>query len=440
VGTGYVGITTCVILADRGFKVVGIDTDKQRIENLSSGSVPLYEPGIERMLKKALLSKKLEFTTDYSNISDTDVTFVCVGTPPNENGALNMSYVERAMEKLGKELKLKEKYHLVAIRSTLMPGSTSGKLKEILQENSGKKIPTDLGLVFIPEFLREGMAIQDTFHPDCIVIGASDKRSYTRLLSLFRKLYKQDFKSIPIIRMKPVNAEILKVAVNASRAIQISMVNTIADICQKLKEGEISEVTEGLKLIAKLDSRYLGAGLGFGGSCLPKDTRALSFLSSTMNVENTIFESAMKVNKIRIKKLAKEIKDIAGRGATVSILGLAFKANTDDIRESPSIHLIEELNSLGIKVKAYDPYALNRAKAYFDGKVLFEANAERCISESDACIVATAWDEFKKLEPKLFLSLRKKVVFDCRRIYDEKKFKNNGIRLIKIGSFYDNGI
>lgn len=435
VGVGYVGLTTSLFLASRGFDVIAIDVDSSKVAKLSDGICPIHEPGIDKLLKRCIKMEKIRFTSEYSLLPQTEITMVCVGTPPRKDGMLEMRYMEQSIRDIGGVIKSKRSGHTVMVRSTVMPGSTKGRLREILERSSGKEVPDEIGLAFNPEFLREGMALKDTERPDCIVIGAMNENSFDRCLRFYRELYGSDLNSIRVIRTTPVNAEIIKMAVNALRAVQLSALNTVADLCQKLEGGDISEVINGISSITKLDSRYLNAGMGFGGSCLPKDTRALASLCYSLGIPNELFNSSLAVNRSRVSILARHVIKSAGKNGTVSVLGLSFKPNTDDIRESPSLELVQELLSSGISVKVYDPQAMENARKVLEGKVLYAPDAESCIAGSDACVVATGWREFKSLSPEVFETMRKKVVFDCRRVYDEKAFKRRGIRIVKIGTF-----
>lgn len=435
VGVGYVGLTTSLFLASRGFDIIAIDVDSSKIAKLSDGISPIHEPGVDKLLKRCVKMEKIRFTSEYSLLPQTEITMVCVGTPPREDGMLEMRYMEQSMRDIGGAIKGKKARHTVVVRSTVMPGSTQGRLREILERSSGKEVPNEVGLVFNPEFLREGMALKDTERPGCIVIGAMDENSFGCCLRFYRKIYGSDFNSIRVIRTTPVNAEIIKMAVNALRAVQLSALNTVADLCQKLEGGDVSEVVNGISSITNLDSRYLNAGMGFGGSCLPKDTRALASLCSSLGIPNELFSSSLAVNRIRVSILARHVIKSAGKNGTVSILGLSFKPDTDDIRESPSLELIQELLSSGISVKVYDPQAMENARKVLGSKVLYAPDAESCIAGSDLCVVATAWEEFKSMLPEAFETMRKKVVFDCRRVYDEKAFKRRGIKIVKIGTF-----
>ncbi len=295
VGLGYVGLSTAICLADRGFTVYGVEVVPEKVKAIKSGKLPFEEKGLDKMLTGALRKNRLRVSSEYSEaIQNTGITFITVGTPSREDGSIDLKYVKSAAEEIGIELSKKKGYHLVVEKSTVVPGSTQSVVREALEAKSGKKAFEDFGLCVNPEFLRESSAIYDTLHPDAIVIGSEDKKSKNTLLSLYRDFYK---KMPRVISTTLSNAELIKYSVNTFRATQLSFLNTIANVCAKIPKADSEEVISGLATITRIDGRYLKAGLGYGGSCLPKDLRALIAHAKELSINPALLEAAQEVNE-----------------------------------------------------------------------------------------------------------------------------------------------
>jgi UDPglucose 6-dehydrogenase len=434
VGLGYVGLTTAACFAGREIRVIGVDVDETRVRKIRRGEPVIRERGLQPLLDKVLRAGRLELRTDFTKLSETDVSFITVGTPGKPDGSIDTHYVEDAAREIGRSLRSRNDFHLVVVKSTVVPGTTVGRVRPILETESKSGVGDTIGLAVNPEFLYEGSAVQDTYQPEALVVGASDKRSSSLLFALYRKFYGR---LPPTVNTTPENAELIKYSINAARALQVSYVNFIANICSRIEGGEMRDVVAGLARVAKLDKRYLGAGLGYGGSCLPKDTKALIAFAESIGEDASLLGSAVRMNEKQADEAVKMARKLAGdlNGKRVAVLGLAFKARTDDVRESTAIRVIGALLDEGANVVAYDPEAVRNARSLLGNKIAYAASAKECITGADVCIVATGWEEFKALKPSQFQRLmRSPTIVDGRRIFDPKHFKARGIPFLRVGT------
>ena len=431
---GYVGLCTAVAFASRGYTVVASEADPEKASMISRGAPPFYEPGLDEMLVEVLRSGRFRCTTSTEKaVLDTDVTFITVGTPSKPDGSVDLSYVESSAEEIGRALSSKGSYHLVVVKSTVIPGTTENVVKPILERSSRKRCGVDFGLCVNPEFLREGSALYDTFNPDRIVIGECDERSGDVLESLYKEFYAE--KMPPLLRTSPVNAELIKYANNAFLAMKVSFINTIANICERIPGADVTVVAKGIGLDKRIGSLFLNAGLGYGGSCLPKDLRALIQHSRSLGYEPKLLEAVEEVNDSQPQKAIELCKELVGelRGKRVAVLGLAFKPNTDDMRDAVSIKVVKRLLDEGARVVVYDPRAVENAKKVFGSSVEYASSVEECLRGSECAIVVTEWEEFRRLRPEDFLRLMKEpVVVDGRRIYDAELFSSR-LRFAAVG-------
>jgi UDPglucose 6-dehydrogenase len=423
VGLGYVGLTTAVCMASRGLKVVGFDVDARKIETIAAGSTPFTEPGLGKMLRRVLRNRMFECSSDPSILREADVVFITVGTPSNEDGSINLSYVVDAAKTVGGVLNSGGKVSTVVVKSTVVPGTTRGVVRSVLEESSGKVVGEGLNLCVNPEFLREGSAVKDMMKPDRIVIGDDLGGGARVLLRLYGRMYRS--RRIPVVVTNTVNAEMIKYASNVFLAAKISLANELANICQRIPGADFKVVAEGLGLDKRIGPYFLGAGLGFGGSCFPKDLRALKEFGKKVGVTPYILEAVERVNLEQPYKALELAEQLVGdlRGKTAAVLGLAFKPNTDDVREAVSLKVVESLLEKGCRVRVYDPAAIDNFRKIFDNTVAYAENAQDCIRDADLAIIVTEWDEFRKLGPEDFVKLMKKpVLVDGRRIYDPEKY------------------
>ena len=409
IGTGYVGLVTGTCFAKRGNRVICVDIDKKKVQLINDGISPIYEEGLDDVLAEN--KNNIEATTDYENaVNNSDVTFICVGTPSESDGGIDISFVKDATIVIAKQLKKKDDRHLVVMKSTVLPGTTKDVVLPLLEKHSGKKAGQDFGLAMNPEFLREGVAVNDFLKPDRIIIGFYGERSRDML----RELYK-DF-SCPIVETTLSAAEMIKYASNAFLATKISFINEIGNMCKKL-DIDAYEVADGVGLDKRIGRAFLDSGIGWGGSCFPKDLDALIVWAKKNGKIPRIIESVVEVNELQPLKLVEILKKHIPslKGKTIGVLGLAFKPNTDDIRESKAIPIVGELLKQGAQVKAYDPKATENFKKLYP-QIEYCLSADEAL-QSDAILITTKWDEFKTLD------YNGKVVIDGRKLDEAKTAK-----------------
>jgi UDPglucose 6-dehydrogenase len=426
IGVGYVGLCTAVGLASKGFSVIASDVDEEKITKINKGIPTFYEPGLQEKLSESIQKGNLQGVVGKTDqvIEETDLTFVAVGTPSKPDGSIDLKYIESAAFNIGKALKHKNSYHVTIIKSTVVPGTTQNIVKPILEEESKKKCGADFGLCMNPEFLRQGSAFHDTLNADRVVIGSYDKQSGDKLEDLYKDLYSAH--TPPIIRTTLSTAELIKYASNAMLATKISFINTIANICEKIPGADVKVVATAMGLDKRIGPLFLDAGLGYGGSCFPKDVKALIACSKAFGYDPELLDSTESVNKKQPLKAVEFCRQQLGsvEGKKVAILGLAFKPDTDDMREARVIPIVNELLKEGAVVAVYDPVAMPIAKGIFNDKIHYASSALKCIKDADACIIVTEWEEFKKLTPGDFTkNMKQPILIDGRRIFDPETFK-----------------
>jgi UDPglucose 6-dehydrogenase len=420
IGSGYVGSVTAACFAEVGHEVVCVDIDKKKMDQINAGISPIYEEGLEELLQK-YAGKSLTATTDYEYaITNTDISFICVGTPSAEDGSIDLSIVRAATASIGAVLAKKEGYHVVVVKSTVVPETTEKFVLPILEEISGKIAGKDFGVAMNPEFLREGKAVYDFMHPDKIVVGAIDKKSGDLVSELYRTF------KCEVTRTSLSTAEMIKYANNSLLATKISFANEIGNICKRLNV-DTYEVMEAVGKDSRISPRFLNSGAGFGGSCFPKDVKALIGKAKEIGYSPDLLESVIAVNEkqpiLMTEILQKKIGSLAGK--KIAVLGLAFKNDTDDIRESRAIPVIAELLRLGAEISAYDPMATENMKRIFP-TIEYSEKAKDALKSADACLVMTEWDEFKQLDSE-FEGMKEKIVIDGRRIIKAKNIDCEGL-------------
>ena len=434
-GLGYVGLCTATVFANKGVKTLGIDIDKEKIAEIARGRPPFHEPRLEPMLKTALRQKRLEVTTDVSRVDETVTTFITVGTPSNPDGSINISYVKNATHDLGSAISDKKTYHLVVVKSTVIPGTTTSTVKPVLESSSGKTVGQDMGLCTNPEFLAEGNAIQGTLQPDRIIIGANDQKSARTLKQLYSQLYKRQ--QPPTITTTPETAEMVKYASNAFLATKVSYINTIANICQQTPRVDVTKVAEAIGLDPRIGPLFLKAGPGYGGSCFHKDLQAIIHYSRNNGYDPVLFRATEDANEEQASRVVALSEKLLGQlnNRRIAVLGLSFKKDTDDIREAASIRVIHHLQNKGAKVIAYDPMATPNAKKLFADSIEFAQDPHSALKGADCCIIMTEWDKFKKLRPKDYMGMmRVPNIVDARKLYDPEDFKSVNLVAIGLGS------
>ena len=435
-GLGYVGLSHAVAYALKGVKVIGFDIDEKKLESIRKGISPIKEPGVAENLGNLIKDGVLKITRDHKNaVLSTNITFISVNTPPLPNGDANLSQIKSATSMVGKVLRDKSEYHLVVVNSTIPPKTTEDLVKPLLEKTSGKKIGEEIGLCFMPEFLREGCAIQDILKPWRIVIGEIDKKSGDLLEHFLSDIHGDEMP--PVIRTTPVNAELIKYGSNTFLATRVSFINSIARICELLPNADVDVVAYGMGLDPRIGLQYFSAGPGFGGSCLPKDIKALIKTCEKLGYDPLLFKAVDEVNNQQIKHIIDVVEQKLGdlKDKNVAVLGLAFKSGTDDIRDSQAIKIIKYLVEKKAEVKVYDPQAVENAKTVLKDLVKYSTSSHECIKNCDVAIIVTDWNEFKELKAEDYRKLMKNpIIVDTRRIY-RKKFNefNEKTTYIPIG-------
>ena len=425
IGAGYVGLCTAVGFASQGYNVIASDVDAEKAAKINQGFPPFYEPGLQEKLKDCIQKGTLKCLVNQTEkvVRESDLTFVTVGTPSKPDSSIDLKYIESAANDIGKALKQKKDYHVTIIKSTVVPGTTQFTVKPILEKESKKATGTDFGLCMNPEFLRQGSAFQDTINADRVVIGSYDKRSGDVLEDLYKGFYSVHVPTI--IRTSLSTAELIKYASNSMLATKISFINTIANLCEKIPGADIKVVATAMGLDKRIGPLFLDAGLGYGGSCFPKDIKALIACSKSLGYDPELLDSVEKVNKSQPLKAVEFCRKLLGslEGKNIAILGLAFKPDTDDMREARVIPIINQLLKEGARVTAYDPVAMPVAEIIFNNKIHYASSALDCLKNADSCIIVTEWDEFKKLTPKDFIkNMKQPILIDGRRIYNPVAF------------------
>jgi UDPglucose 6-dehydrogenase len=424
VGTGYVGLCTALCFSSKNFISIGVDIDQEKVRTIKEGNSPIYEPNLKTLLQECLNKGTFSCSTNsYEAVMKSDISFIAVGTPNLPDGSIDLAYIRQVSRDIGEALKEKSGYHLVVVKSTVPLGTTEKTIKPIIETRSGKRCGTDFGLCMNPEFLREGSALHDTLNPDRIVIGENDKKSGDILEALYRDFYEE--KTPPIIRTNLPTAELIKYASNAFLATKISFINTIANICDKTPGVDVTTVAKAMGLDKRVSPHFLNAGLGYGGSCFPKDLKALIAYSKKLSYTPELLEAVENINEAQPYKAVQLCKKFSGslKNKKIAILGLAFKPNTDDMREARSIPIINQLLKEGANVMAYDPAALENAKSIFKDKIEYASSATECIKNADCGILVTEWEEFKKLTPEDFIqNMKQPILIDGRRIYHPEEF------------------
>lgn len=425
IGVGYVGLCTAVGLASKGYKVTACDIDPDKIAKINQGIPPFFEPGLQEKLTESIKKGNLQGLVNQTDkaILETDITYVAVGTPSKPDGSIDLQYIESAAVNIGKALKQKSTYHVTVIKSTVVPGTTQNVVLPALERESKKKCGKDFGLCMNPEFLRQGSAFQDTLNADRVVIGSYDKKSGDTLEALYKDFYSTHLP--PIIRTTLSTAELIKYASNAMLATKISFINTIANMCEKIPGADVKVVATAMGLDKRIGPLFLDAGLGYGGSCFPKDVKALIACSKAFGYTPELLDSVENVNKKQPLKAVEFVKQQLSslKGKKIAILGLAFKPDTDDMREARVVPIINGLLKEGAEIAAYDPVAVPIAKGIFGDKIEYASSALECLKDADAAILVTEWEEFKKLTPADFKKqMKNPVLIDGRRIYDPEVF------------------
>ncbi|MCD6434700.1 MAG: UDP-glucose/GDP-mannose dehydrogenase family protein [Candidatus Diapherotrites archaeon] len=423
IGAGYVGLVTGACLAELGNNVVCVDIDKRKINKLKQGKVPIYEPGLEEIVRKNLTRKRLAFTTKIEKaVNFGEIIFICVGTPARKDGSADLSYLEKAAEQIAK---LAKDNKIVVIKSTV-PVLTARKVHKILKQHSKSNV--EFYVISNPEFLREGSAVKDFMNPDRIVIGGINKEAIRKVCELYRPF------NVPILETTPESAEIIKHASNSFLATKISFINMVANLCEKVN-ANIKDVALGIGLDKRIGTAFLNAGIGFGGSCFPKDIEAFIKVGEKHRCNFALLKEVIKINVRQRKLFVKKIEDVLYglENKTIAVLGLAFKPNTDDIRKAPAIEIIRLLLDKGAKIKAYDPKAMDNMRKIFP-HIQYCNNPYETLANSDAMVLITEWEEFKKLNfEKVKKIMKQAIIIDGRNYLPHNRLERIGFTYVGVG-------
>jgi len=431
IGTGYVGLVSGLCFADFGFSVTCGDIDSSKIDTLNSGTIPIYEPGLDTVYERVTKQERITFTTDVAGlVRDCKVIFICVGTPPTEDGAADLRYVWQVAETIGENM---DGYRVIVDKSTV-PVGTSRKVRRIIGNKLEERhINIEFDVVSNPEFLREGKALYDFTHPDRVVIGTDSERAAEIMKRVYNPL---KLNEVPFITANPETAELIKYSSNAFLATKIAFINEIANLCEAV-HADIHKVAKAMGMDGRISSKFLHPGPGYGGSCFPKDTKALVNISRENGVESLIISSVVDSNDRQKKRMAEKVRTAFGgdlSGRKIAVLGLSFKPETNDVRESPALVIIPELLRSGATVQAYDPKGIQETKKNlpdFDSAILYMADEYEACKGVDGVVILTDWNQFRRLDLKRLRNIMKgNRFFDFRNIYDRQELED-------LGFFYD---
>ena len=418
VGLGFVGLSISSVLASKNYNVVGIDIDNQKCSNIRNGVLPLFEPGLENTLRIGL-KKKLTISNNFSLIENCDMIFVTVGTPQKSNGAIELSMIKEAITSIGRIIAKSKNNPIILIKSTVTPGTMQNVILPILEKRSGKKAGRGFGLISNPEFLQESNAIKDTKFPHVIVLGGYQTRFMKKTKNFFSKLHP----NVPIIITNHQTAEMIKYANNSFLATKISFINQLSNICQNIPGVNIDDIAKTIGLDPRIGDAFLNAGPGYGGSCLPKDMKALINFAEKVGINPTLLNAVEKTNQRQIESIISLMEKSLGTLALkrLTVLGTAFKPNTDDVRDSIAIELIKKLLKKKARITIYDPKAMRNTMKIFGEKIIYAKSITDALNNSQCMIMMTHWKQFEALNNNSIKHMKRKFIIDCRRILSKKE-------------------
>lgn len=430
VGTGYVGLVTGACLADVGMQITCIDIDKNKIEGLRNGIIPIYEPGLESLVKRNVEAGRLHFSTQLSNhVEDANAVFIAVGTPPGEDGSADLQYVLQVAKEIGQNLN----HYMVVVTKSTVPVGTSEKIKNKIQKELDQRgVDIEFDVASNPEFLKEGAAIQDFMKPDRVVIGVQSEKAKKILEKIYKPFQLNGYR---IIYMDIVSAELTKYAANSMLATRISFMNEMANLCEMVG-ADINHIRAGLGSDPRIGNKFLYSGVGYGGSCFPKDVKALIETGKSLNYDLKILRAVEEINDLQKEVLSNKIIRHFGSGDAkkIGIWGLSFKPNTDDMREAPSLVIIDDLLKAGFQVKVFDPVAMQEAKKILGDSVEWCQTSYEALQDIDALALITEWNEFRFPEwDKVKTLMRQPIIFDGRNIYERELLESKGFTYFGIG-------
>ena len=418
VGLGFVGLTLSSVLASKNNNVIGIDTDNQKCLEIRNGILPLFEPDLEKTLRIGL-KKKLTVSNNFSLIKNCDMIFVTVGTPQKPNGAIELSMIKKATASIGQIVRKSKKNPIIFIKSTVVPGTTQNVILPILEKKSGKKADRGFGVILNPEFLQESNAIRDTKYPHTIVLGGKQSKYMKKAKIFFSKMHP----NVPIVITNFQTAEMIKYANNSFLATKISFINQLSNICQNIPGTNIDDISKTIGLDPRIGKLFLNAGPGYGGACLPKDMSALINFADKIGVKPMLLNAVEKTNHEQINNIVSLMKKILGNitSKRITILGTAFKPNTDDVRDSKSIELIKKLLKNKAKITIHDPKAIESTKKIFGAKILYSKSIADALNKSQCGVIMTHWKQYDTLNNNSIKHMNKKIIVDCRRVLAKKE-------------------
>ena len=418
IGLGFVGLSLAAVLSSKNIPVVGIETDFVKFSKIIRGNPPFYEPGLKKMLKNSL-KKHLVVSTDISLLEKCDFIFVSVGTPQKNDGGIDLSHIKKSVSDIGKLLSKSKKQPIIIIKSTVTPKTTQNVIIPILEQKSKKTCGKEFGLITNPEFLRESKAIDDTQNPHVIVLGGSK----TKFMNKLKNFYSSFNKSVPIFVTNYQTAELIKYANNSFLATKISFINQLANICQNIPETNIDDISRIIGLDPRIGNLFLNAGPGYGGSCLPKDVKALINFSSKVGTAPTLLNAVEKINERQLSNVISLMKKTLGniKSKNISILGTAFKPDTDDVRDSVAIELIKKLLKMKANVRIHDPKAIENTKRVLGDRIEYSNTMNDALKNSHCVVIMTRWKMYEELNNNSIKNMRKKLIIDCRRVLVNKK-------------------
>lgn len=433
IGTGYVGLVSGTCFADSGNDVVCVDIDESKVERMRNGEVPIYEPGLNRVFDRAIREKRLSFTTDIEKaFKESEIIFLCLPTPPGADGQADLSFVLNVADELGDLFNKFPGYRVIVNKSTVPVGTA-----DRVHEKIAAKTDHEFDVVSNPEFLREGAAVEDFMKPERVVVGTSSEKAAKLMTALYEPFVRS---GNPIIIMDERSSELTKYAANAMLATKITFMNEIANICEKVG-ANVDNVRRGIGTDSRIGKRFLFAGIGYGGSCFPKDVQAIHHTAGEHGYDFRILDSVMKVNETQKVSIVEKMKEFYKgdlKGKTVGVWGLSFKPETDDVREAPALYITDELAKLGVKMRAYDPEAVDTFKAAASDKakenIEFVSDRDSVIDGVDALVICTEWNEFRRPDMERFAKVMKApVIFDGRNLYDLERAKEAGLTYLSVG-------
>jgi UDPglucose 6-dehydrogenase len=426
IGLGFVGLTMSCVFAKKGLNIHGIDIDEQKILSINRKKSPFFEPKINELLNEVLDVSLIVNSHLEQCIRESEIIFVCVGTPSNSDGSSNLSSLKNTCKDISKFLSElnDDKFRIIVIKSTVPPQTIETQIIPLMQQNSSKIIGIDFDICINPEFLKEGSAIDDMLNPHLVVIGANYKKTQNTINLFYNKLYSN---SVNIMNTNIVNAELIKYTNNSFLATKISFINNVANICNEIPGADVEIIAAAIGMDPRIGKMFLKSGPGYGGSCFPKDVKGFLNFVKSHGYSMPILESTDKINENQPSIIINMIKNklVNLNGKKISILGLSFKKNTDDIRESVSIKIVKNLLEQNAKIKVNDPMAMPNFKQIFNEKIDYCDSIDDCLKDSDCCVILTEWDDFKNIQPEIFVKFMKNpIIIDARRIFDVNKFKH----------------